>query len=145
MRQPGDSPFFRKHGLTSLFRIHKGPTEQKLENLYAFLGELGLHLPGKGEPTPEDYQSLLASIQQRPDAHIVQTMLLRSLSQAEYHPENIGHFGLAYEAYAHFTSPIRRYPDLLAHRAIRSVIRSNLPSRHVRRVASARRACRLKT
>lgn len=128
--------FFDKHGLTSLFRIHKGPTEQKLENLYAFLGELGLSLPGKSAPTPEDYQTLLESIQKRPDVSVVQTMLLRSLSQAEYHPENIGHFGLAYDAYAHFTSPIRRYPDLLAHRAIRHIVRSKIVSKHVRRVDS---------
>ena len=129
--------FFDKHGLTSLFRIHKGPTEQKLETLYAFLGELGLSLPGKSVPTPEDYQTLLANIQARPDVSVVQTMLLRSLSQAEYHPDNIGHFGLAFDAYAHFTSPIRRYPDLLAHRAIRHIVRSTVPSRHVRRVEKA--------
>ena len=79
---------------------------------------------GKAKPTPKNYQELLNSIQQRPDSHLIQTVLLRSLSQAVYHPENEGHFGLAYKAYTHFTSPIRRYPDLLVHRAIRSVIRS---------------------
>ena len=129
--------FFEKHGLSSLFRIHKGPTEQKLENLYTFLGEMGLYLPGKAAPEPADYQALLSSIQDRSDAGVIQSMLLRSLSQAEYHPDNIGHFGLAYESYAHFTSPIRRYPDLLAHRAIRHIIRSKVSSRHVRRLKHA--------
>lgn len=91
---------------------------------------------GKEGPTPKDYQALLEHIQGRPDFHVIQTVMLRSLSQAVYSPDNNGHFGLNYEAYAHFTSPIRRYPDLLIHRAIRSVIRSKRDTSHVRRAGA---------
>ncbi len=129
--------FLEKHALPALYRIHEGPSSEKLENLYSFLGELGLFLPGRSQPEPSDYQQLLERIKDRPDFLVIQTMLLRSLSQAVYSPDNIGHFGLAYPAYAHFTSPIRRYPDLLVHRAIRYVIRSEMPSRHVKRVEGA--------
>ena len=129
--------FFERHELPVLYRVHEGPGEQKLENLRAFLGELGLGLRGGLKPTPEDYQLLLEQISTRDDSHIVQTMLLRSLSQAVYQAENLGHFGLNYPGYAHFTSPIRRYPDLLVHRAIRSVIRSRERSKLVNRVRGA--------
>ena len=130
--------FLEKHDLPALYRVHEGPTDKKLENLKGFLGELGLGLPGRSTPTPKDYQHLLSSIADRPDAHVIQIMMLRSLSQAVYDPENTGHFGLAYPAYAHFTSPIRRYPDLLVHRAIRHVIRSSKASKHVVRVEGAK-------
>lgn len=116
--------FFEALKIPILFRVHEGPTEEKLENLRKFLGELGLDLRGGAKPSPADYQKLLAQIEERDDAHVIQTMLLRSLRQAVYQPVNEGHFGLHYDAYAHFTSPIRRYPDLLVHRGIRSVIRS---------------------
>ena len=96
--------------LPALFRVHDGPSAERLENLRGFLGELALDLPGGDVPTPGDYQSVLAQIEERPDAAVIQTMMLRSLSQAVYAPENKGHFGLHYPAYAHFTSPIRRYP-----------------------------------
>ncbi len=129
--------FLEKHNLPALYRVHEGPTDKKLESLKSFLGELGLHLPGRNKPTPKDYQHLLNAIAERPDAHVIQVMLLRSLSQAVYEPENQGHFGLAYSAYAHFTSPIRRYPDLLVHRAIRSVIRSERESKYVVRSEGA--------
>ena len=122
----------------ALFRVHEGPSAEKLENLRAFLGELSLNLPGGIKPTPEHYRSLLATVEGRDDSHIVQAMLLRSLSQAVYQPENAGHFGLHYEAYAHFTSPIRRYPDLLVHRAIRGAIRGRSKSAHIERVKGAR-------
>ena len=121
----------------ALFRVHEGPSAEKLENLRAFLGELSLDLPGGMKPTPEHYQSLLGRVEARDDSHIIQTMLLRSLSQAVYQPENAGHFGLHYEAYAHFTSPIRRYPDLLVHRAIRAAIRGRSKGDHIRRVQGA--------
>ncbi|WP_207802680.1 ribonuclease R [Motiliproteus coralliicola] len=114
--------FLEKLKIPALYRVHQGPKTQKLENLRAYLGELGLNLPGGEKPTPDDYQQLLQQAEGRPDAALIQTMMLRSLSQAVYTPDNEGHFGLAYSAYAHFTSPIRRYPDLLVHRAIRSVI-----------------------
>lgn len=122
----------------ALFRVHEGPSAEKLENLRAFLGELSLDLPGGLKPTPMHYQSLLSTIEGRDDKHIIQTMLLRSLSQAVYQPENVGHFGLHYNAYAHFTSPIRRYPDLLVHRAIRAAIRGRTDNAHIERVKEAR-------
>ena len=130
--------FLESLGQPALFRVHEGPSAEKLENLRAFLGELSLDLPGGVKPTPEHYQSLLSTVEGREDAHIIQTMLLRSLSQAVYQPENAGHFGLHFEAYAHFTSPIRRYPDLLVHRAIRAAIRGAVKSGHVERVKGAR-------
>lgn len=123
--------------LPALFRVHDGPSAERLENLRGFLGELALDLPGGDVPTPGDYQSVLAQIEERPDAAVIQTMMLRSLSQAVYAPENKGHFGLHYPAYAHFTSPIRRYPDLLVHRAIRHLIRSSTISAQLRRVEGA--------
>ena len=122
--------------LPALYRVHAGPNPAKLENLREFLKELGLHLPGGDKPEPSDYQQVLKQIAGRPDQHLLQTMLIRSLMQAVYQPENLGHFGLGYPAYAHFTSPIRRYPDLLVHRAIRHLIR-NKPGVHVRKQESA--------
>ncbi|KAF0814221.1 Ribonuclease R [Andreprevotia sp. IGB-42] len=110
----------KKHPV--LFRVHEGPNESKLEKLREYLRSCGLSLPGDMDPTAKDYAQLLEQIKLRPDAELLQTMLLRSLSQAVYTPENAGHFGLSYEAYAHFTSPIRRYPDLLLHRAIKAVL-----------------------
>jgi ribonuclease R len=123
--------FYASHKLPILFRVHEGPGEEKLSNLRGFLGELGLDLSGGDSPTPLDYQHLLAQVADRDDAHVIQTMLLRSLRQAVYQPENKGHFGLNYPAYAHFTSPIRRYPDLLVHRGIRRVVRSDMASKQV--------------
>ena len=130
--------FMLDHDMPSLYRVHDGPPAERVEKLKAFLGELGLALhKGKLGPVPKDYQKLLASIQGRPDFHLIQTVMLRSLSQAVYSAENNGHFGLNYEAYTHFTSPIRRYPDLLVHRAIRSVIRSKRETKHVQRAGAA--------
>ena len=105
--------------IPKLLRIHEGPSVDKLLNLKTFLGELGLKFGGGVNPTPLDYMHLVDSVKDRPDAHLIQTVLLRSMSQAVYSPDLKGHFGLALDAYAHFTSPIRRYPDLLVHRAIR--------------------------
>tara|TARA_B100001250_G_scaffold386417_1_gene382937 strand:- start:8346 stop:10820 length:2475 start_codon:yes stop_codon:yes gene_type:complete len=129
--------FFSRYDIPALYRVHKGPTAEKLENLGAFLGEMGLTMPHGKDPAPKDYQTLLSQIANRPDSHLIQTVMLRSLSQAVYSPENEGHFGLAYKAYTHFTSPIRRYPDLLVHRGIRSVIRSDRECAHVRRTDGA--------
>ncbi|MCL6415644.1 ribonuclease R [Aestuariirhabdus sp. Z084] len=117
--------FLEKLDVPALYRVHPGPKKEKLENLHKFLGELGLSLPGRDTPEPRDYQQLLEQVKDRPDAHMIQSMMLRSLGQATYTPSNDGHFGLAYSAYSHFTSPIRRYPDLLVHRAIRFMIRSS--------------------
>ncbi len=129
--------FYDANKLPILFRVHEGPGEEKLENLRKFLGELGLDLGGGAKPTPVHYQQLLSQIADREDANVIQTMLLRSLSQAVYQPENKGHFGLHYEAYAHFTSPIRRYPDLLVHRGIRHLIRRSASAKGVLRVKGA--------
>jgi ribonuclease R len=129
--------FFESSELPALYRVHAGPSEERLENLRKFLGELGLDLQGGEKPTPEHYQVLLQGIAEREDASVIQTMMLRSLSQAVYQPENLGHFGLHYPAYAHFTSPIRRYPDLLVHRGMRHVVRSKRDSKLVVRVDGA--------
>jgi ribonuclease R len=106
----------------ALYRVHEGPTPERLANVRAMLKTLGLHLEGGDDPQPADYALLLKKIRPRPDAQLLQTVLLRSMQQAIYSPYNSGHFGLAYEAYAHFTSPIRRYPDLLVHRAIKACL-----------------------
>ena len=111
-----------KHKHPALYRIHAGPTPAKLTNLREFLGGLGLPLGGGDDPQAKDYAKLSKLIKGRPDALLVSSVMLRSMQQAQYSPDNIGHFGLAYESYAHFTSPIRRYPDLVVHRAIKAVI-----------------------
>jgi ribonuclease R len=116
--------FLKKHKLPALYRNHEGPPEDKLADLRVFLGEVGLSLGGGKQPKPLDYSKLLRSIQNRKDVNVIQTVLLRSLSQAVYSSDNLGHFGLAYPAYCHFTSPIRRYPDLLVHRQIRMVLQN---------------------
>ena len=111
-----------RHKQPSLYRVHASPTKEKLNQLRTFLKQLGLNLGGGDNPSASDYAELMPKIKLRPDAVLLQTMLLRSMQQAVYSPENIGHFGLSYEAYAHFTSPIRRYPDLLTHRAIKAIL-----------------------
>ena len=116
------SDFLAGHKQTCLYRIHEGPSAEKLKNLRTFLGEFGLALGGGDDPQAKDYAVLLEQVKQRPDFQLLQTVMLRSLKQALYSPDNVGHFGLAYEHYTHFTSPIRRYPDLLVHRAIKAVL-----------------------
>ncbi|MEW5783208.1 MAG: ribonuclease R [Pseudomonadota bacterium] len=116
------SEFLKAHEHPALYRIHEGPTPERLEKLREFLATFGLHLGGGDEPHAKDYARLLDRIKDRPDKQLLQTVMLRSLKQAIYSPENVGHFGLAYESYTHFTSPIRRYPDLLIHRAIKAVL-----------------------
>lgn len=114
--------FLQKNGQTALYRIHESPVPEKIEALRNFLKEFGIPLGGKNKPSAKDYAQTLLKIQGRPDAQLLQTVMLRSLQQAIYSPDLTGHFGLAYDAYTHFTSPIRRYPDLLVHRAIKAVL-----------------------
>ena len=114
--------FLLKNKHTALFRNHLGPTPEKLATLREQLGLLGLSLGGGDDPTPKDYAALAEQFKNRPDAELLQVMMLRSMQQAVYEPHCDGHFGLAYSAYAHFTSPIRRYPDLTVHRAIKAVL-----------------------
>lgn len=116
------SNFMEKHKEPALYRIHATPSEEKLTSFRTFLSEFGLTLGGGRKPTTKDYAELLEKVKERPDHELIQTMLLRSLSQAVYHADNIGHFGLALEEYAHFTSPIRRYPDLTLHRSIKYLL-----------------------
>ncbi len=106
----------------ALFRVHEGPTPEKLAALKEFLASSALALSGGDNPTSADYAALLERIRERPDFNLLQTVLLRSLQQARYSPDNVGHFGLGYDAYTHFTSPIRRYPDLLTHRCIKACL-----------------------
>lgn len=115
--------FLGRHNMPTLYRVHELPDSDKLTDLREFLRTVGLKLEGGAHPEAKDYAQVLASVGDRPDAHLIQTVMLRSMKQATYNPENIGHFGLALPQYAHFTSPIRRYPDLLVHRAIRHVIK----------------------
>ena len=114
--------FLEKHRILGLFRNHEGPSEEKLDNLRQFLGEIGLQLGGGDSPSAKDYARVLERAHERPDRHMIASIMLRSLRQAVYAPKNEGHFGLSLEEYAHFTSPIRRYPDLLVHRAIRHIL-----------------------
>ena len=111
-----------QHKHPGTYRIHAGPTKEKLVQVRNFLKQVGLQLAGGTTPSASDYAELMKKVKGRPDAPLLQTMLLRSMQQAVYSPDNIGHFGLSYEAYAHFTSPIRRYPDLLTHRAIKAIL-----------------------
>ena len=120
--------FLKRHKIPALHRVHDGPNSDKLGKVHEFLNGLGLKLGGGDKPQPKDYAVLLNSVKERPDAHLIQTVMLRSMSRAQYapvdkeNPESTRHFGLSRDHYAHFTSPIRRYPDLLVHRAILHVI-----------------------
>lgn len=113
-----------KHKIPGLYRVHEPPSAERITEVRKFLTELGLSLGSQKSkiPQPGDYSVLMQSVEGRPDSHLIQMVLLRSLSQATYSPHNKGHFGLAFPNYAHFTSPIRRYPDLLLHRAIRHIL-----------------------
>jgi len=114
--------FLAERAHPALYRVHDVPAPEKVAALRDFLAELGLQIGGGERPRPKDYAQLLERIRARPDYGLLQTILLRSLKQAVYSPDNVGHFGLAFDAYVHFTSPIRRYPDLVVHRAIKAAL-----------------------
>ena len=122
------SHFLKEKNIPTLYRVHEGPNEQKLEDLKQFLRGFGLRFTGE-KPTSMDYVKLLLRIEKRPDAPLLQTVILCSLQQAIYTPQDGQHFGLSYERYCHFTSPIRRYPDLLVHRGIRHVLQRKSPKK----------------
>lgn len=111
--------FITRRRVQALFRVHAKPDEDRFDEFRSFMLELGFKVPHAAHPTPKTLRNLMAKVQDRPDAYAINMALLRSFAHAEYTPDNVGHFGLALDAYAHFTSPIRRYPDLLVHRAIR--------------------------
>jgi len=119
--------YLQRHKMPALYRVHATPAADKVADLQEFLNELGLGLRGGSKPAARDYSAVLGVARGRPDEHLINTVLLRSMPRAEYTPDNIGHFGLAHDDYTHFTSPIRRYPDLLVHRAIRHVLAGKKP------------------
>ncbi|MGC9456405.1 MAG: ribonuclease R [Halothiobacillaceae bacterium] len=119
--------FLERRKLPGLYRVHDRPTADKLADLRSFLAEHGLSLGGGDKPSGADFNAVLAEARKRPDWLTFQTVMMRSLKQAVYSPDNIGHFGLAHDHYTHFTSPIRRYPDLMVHRAIRHMLRTGGP------------------
>jgi ribonuclease R len=114
--------FIAGHKHPALYRVHEGPTPEKRTTLANYLKALGLNLSLSEDPTPAEFQAIADATKDRPDAQQIHMMLLRSMQQAIYTATNSGHFGLAYEAYTHFTSPIRRYPDLLVHRVIKALL-----------------------
>ena len=114
--------FIEQGGHASLYRVHEGPTPEKRVTLQNYLKALGIGLSVSDEPRPAEMQSVAEATRDRPDAAQIHQMLLRSMQQAVYTPTNSGHFGLAFDAYTHFTSPIRRYPDLLVHRVIKALL-----------------------
>ena len=129
--------FLKKNKISTLYRVHQGPKDEKIESLREFLGELGIDF-SNGGADPKDFQRILNDIQERPDGNIIQTVILRSMNRAIYSPESHGHFGLNYPEYTHFTSPIRRYSDLLVHRAIRYLIRKKSKNTEAFRVSGSR-------
>ena len=138
--------FILLHKHPGLFRVHEGPTPEKRELLRNYLKAMGIAQTISEDPTPGEFQAIAAATQDRPDAQQIHSMLLRSMQQAIYTPINSGHFGLAFEAYTHFTSPIRRYPDLLVHRVIKAILshhRYQLPALPTPGEAHARLARRL--
>jgi ribonuclease R len=120
--------FIEKNKKPGLFRVHDKPSEDKYNKFVSYLSELGIPLPKRDVPEPQDYCDILAKVADRPDQELIQTMLLRSMRQAVYQSDNLGHFGLALQSYSHFTSPIRRYPDLVVHRVIKSILQQQLSS-----------------
>lgn len=122
--------FLKRHRIPGLYRVHAKPDPERFNELRLYLVSLGLKVAHPEHVEPRDFTKIIRQTADRPDATAIMMTMLRSLTHAEYSPANIGHFGLALEAYAHFTSPIRRYPDLLVHRAIRHIVRGGKPGRY---------------
>ena len=116
-----------RQGIPTLYRVHEPPQGDRVESLEQFLKGLGIKVPWRGRPEPRDFEELVQRIKGRDDQHLIMTVMLRAQSLATYQAVNHGHFGLALDAYAHFTSPIRRYPDLMVHRAIHHIVRKREP------------------
>ncbi len=123
--------FLLKKKLPAPYRVHAPPPDEKYADLLEFLREFQLQMPPIGTAKPIDFANMLKRIRERPDAGLIESVVLRSQSLAVYQPDCIGHFGLALDAYAHFTSPIRRYPDLLVHRAIRHALQGGSTEQYV--------------
>jgi ribonuclease R len=121
--------FLKRHRLPTLYRVHAGPAEEKFEALRLLLQSLGIKVSDAARSRTRDFNAVLRTLRARPDYPLLATAVLRSMAQAVYQPENIGHFGLALSCYTHFTSPIRRYPDLLVHRGIGHVLDGLAPGR----------------
>lgn len=119
--------FLERNKVPGLYRVHEPPTPDRLDNLRQFLAQAGLRLDGGDEPSPKDFSRVMEKVRTRPDRHLIETVMLKSMMAAEYRPTNAGHFGLALDAYAHYTSPIRRYPDLVVHRAIKHILAGGKP------------------
>ena len=119
--------YIRKNRIAGLYRVHAKPDADRFDELRLYLTSMGIKVPHPDHVRPRDFAKMIEQVADRPDAAAISMAMLRSMSHAEYTPTNIGHFGLALDAYAHFTSPIRRYPDLLVHRAIRHLIRGGKP------------------
>lgn len=122
--------FLKRHRIPGLYRVHERPDPDRFNELRLYLTSLGLKVAHPEHVQPRDFTKIIRQTADRPDAAAIMMTMLRSLTHAEYSPSNIGHFGLALESYAHFTSPIRRYPDLLVHRAIRHILRGGKPRRY---------------
>lgn len=122
--------FLKKNRIQALYRVHPKPDPDRFDELRLYLVSLGIKVPHPDHIEPRQFNNLLQKVKDRPDSAAISMQMLRSLTHAEYTPDNIGHFGLALDSYAHFTSPIRRYPDLLVHRAIRHIIRGGKPGRY---------------
>jgi ribonuclease R len=122
--------FLKRHRIPGLYRVHAKPDPDRFDELRLYLVSLGLKVAHPDHVAPRDFTKIIRQTADRPDANAIMMTMLRSLTHAEYSPDNIGHFGLALESYAHFTSPIRRYPDLLVHRAIRHIVRGGKPGKY---------------
>ncbi len=131
-----------KSELQGLYRVHEKPESEKVAYLREFLASVGCDLPGGDDPTPADFQSAASQLAAKQNGPVLQVSLLRAMQQAVYSPENQGHFGLAYKEYAHFTSPIRRYPDLTVHRLIKALVHAKTPPNTVLRPGAAKRGNR---